>query len=463
MRARLPLGGGGVRAAATRSTARGVDGRSRSLFVAGARDQRDLVDRRHASGRVGCNALVAGGRRRWRCACAARARSRRSCVVLAAWSSLALLADPADRSRPVLRAPAARRLLHGRRASSTGAARSRSADRARGRRAVALSASAATTTRRHRLPDRIFGIAALARRARVRNRTRSSPPSWPTRPRGRPTTRARRDARARSPRSARGSRASCTTSSPTALSVMVVQAGGARRIARPRPASAPRRAPSSIERHRPRGAGRDAPAARPAAPRARTATLAPAADARRSSTRWSSAPRAAGLPVELQRRGRAASSCRPASTSPPTASCRRRSPTRSSTRGGPRRRVAVRYERRRARARGRRRRRRPAHGRASSGGGHGLRRHARARGAVRRRAARPAAGDGGGFAVRARLPARPRGAAHDVRVLIADDQALVRAGFRMILDAEEDIEVVGEAADGTRRSTASRASSPTSC
>ena len=35
-----------------------------------------------------------------------------------------------------------------------------------------------------------------------------------------------------------------------------------------------------------------------------------------------------------------------------------------------------------------------------------------------------------------------------IRVLIADDQALVRAGFRMILDAEEDIDVVGEAADG---------------
>ncbi len=35
-----------------------------------------------------------------------------------------------------------------------------------------------------------------------------------------------------------------------------------------------------------------------------------------------------------------------------------------------------------------------------------------------------------------------------VRVLIADDQALVRAGFRMILEAEPDVEVVGEAADG---------------
>jgi DNA-binding NarL/FixJ family response regulator/class 3 adenylate cyclase len=35
-----------------------------------------------------------------------------------------------------------------------------------------------------------------------------------------------------------------------------------------------------------------------------------------------------------------------------------------------------------------------------------------------------------------------------VRIVIVDDQALVRAGFRMILEAEEDIEVVGEAADG---------------
>jgi DNA-binding NarL/FixJ family response regulator len=35
-----------------------------------------------------------------------------------------------------------------------------------------------------------------------------------------------------------------------------------------------------------------------------------------------------------------------------------------------------------------------------------------------------------------------------IRVLIADDQDLVRSGLRMILDAEEDIEVIGEAADG---------------
>ncbi len=35
-----------------------------------------------------------------------------------------------------------------------------------------------------------------------------------------------------------------------------------------------------------------------------------------------------------------------------------------------------------------------------------------------------------------------------VRVLVADDQAMVRTGFRLILDAEPEFEVVGEAADG---------------
>jgi DNA-binding NarL/FixJ family response regulator len=35
-----------------------------------------------------------------------------------------------------------------------------------------------------------------------------------------------------------------------------------------------------------------------------------------------------------------------------------------------------------------------------------------------------------------------------IRVLVADDQTLVRTGFRLILDADPDIEVVGEAGDG---------------
>jgi DNA-binding NarL/FixJ family response regulator len=35
-----------------------------------------------------------------------------------------------------------------------------------------------------------------------------------------------------------------------------------------------------------------------------------------------------------------------------------------------------------------------------------------------------------------------------IRVLVADDQALVRAGFRAILEAQDDLEVVGEAGDG---------------
>jgi DNA-binding NarL/FixJ family response regulator len=35
-----------------------------------------------------------------------------------------------------------------------------------------------------------------------------------------------------------------------------------------------------------------------------------------------------------------------------------------------------------------------------------------------------------------------------IRVLIADDQSMIRTGFRMVLSAESDIEVVGEAVDG---------------
>jgi DNA-binding NarL/FixJ family response regulator/class 3 adenylate cyclase len=44
--------------------------------------------------------------------------------------------------------------------------------------------------------------------------------------------------------------------------------------------------------------------------------------------------------------------------------------------------------------------------------------------------------------------AGPRADGAGITVLIADDQALVRAGFRMILDAESDVEVIGEASRG---------------
>jgi DNA-binding NarL/FixJ family response regulator len=43
-----------------------------------------------------------------------------------------------------------------------------------------------------------------------------------------------------------------------------------------------------------------------------------------------------------------------------------------------------------------------------------------------------------------------------IRVLIVDDQPLLRTGFRMILDAEPDIDVIGEAADGRAAVEAAR-------
>ena len=43
-----------------------------------------------------------------------------------------------------------------------------------------------------------------------------------------------------------------------------------------------------------------------------------------------------------------------------------------------------------------------------------------------------------------------------IRVLIADDQELVRTGFRVILNAEPDLEVVGEARDGKEAVEAAR-------
>ena len=50
-----------------------------------------------------------------------------------------------------------------------------------------------------------------------------------------------------------------------------------------------------------------------------------------------------------------------------------------------------------------------------------------------------------------------------IRVLLADDQKLVRSGFRMILRAEADIDVVGEAADGGEAVALAQSSIRTSC
>ncbi|GAA2165640.1 response regulator transcription factor [Pedococcus bigeumensis] len=47
-----------------------------------------------------------------------------------------------------------------------------------------------------------------------------------------------------------------------------------------------------------------------------------------------------------------------------------------------------------------------------------------------------------------------------IRVVLADDQALLRAGIRALLDAEDDIEVVGEAADGAEAVTVVRQTAP---
>jgi DNA-binding NarL/FixJ family response regulator len=47
-----------------------------------------------------------------------------------------------------------------------------------------------------------------------------------------------------------------------------------------------------------------------------------------------------------------------------------------------------------------------------------------------------------------------------IRIVLADDQALVRAGFQALLDAQDDIEVVGEAADGDEAVAVTRRERP---
>ena len=89
-----------------------------------------------------------------------------------------------------------------------------------------------------------------------------------------------------------------------------------------------------------------------------------------------------------------------------------------------------------------------ANGGVTSSGGHGLTGMAER---VRLYGGELQAGPAdGGWRVSARLPLTDNKelVAMSVRLLIADDQALVRAGFRMILDAEDDLDVIGEATDG---------------
>jgi len=47
-----------------------------------------------------------------------------------------------------------------------------------------------------------------------------------------------------------------------------------------------------------------------------------------------------------------------------------------------------------------------------------------------------------------------------IRVLVADDQALVRGGFRVLVDSAPDLEVVGEAGDGTEAVALARKERP---
>ena len=54
------------------------------------------------------------------------------------------------------------------------------------------------------------------------------------------------------------------------------------------------------------------------------------------------------------------------------------------------------------------------------------------------------------------MPART----HKIRVMIADDHAILRAGLRMLVNAQADMEVVSEAADGEKAVQTAREMKP---
>ncbi len=241
------------------------------------------------------------------------------------------------------------------------------------------------------------------------------------------------------PRSGRGSPASSTTSSRTRSRVVVVQARGGRKVLASDPDGVPDRV--RLDRaHRRAGPRRDAPAARDAAGRRRGAV------ARRRSRRSSGVEalaeemRASGLPGRARGRGRPERD--------PAGHRRLRLPDRA---GSPDERAQARRARGRPGRRALRARRGRDHGRRRRTRRPDRRRDAATASSGSRSESPSSAARSTPAAARRRLR-RPRPAAvpgrHVIRVLIADDQALVRTGFRLILGGEPGIEVVGEAGDG---------------